>query len=69
MLDYPKLEEYKSKIGDRKINESITIALKLWELDLTETKDKKEVSSGFLSLERAKTMKTYISNYLNDLVK
>lgn len=34
-----------------------------------ETKDKKEVSPGFLSLERAKTMKTYISNYLNDLVK
>ena len=34
-----------------------------------ETKDKKEVSPGFLSLERAKTMKTYISNYLNGLVK
>jgi hypothetical protein len=41
-IKYYKLEEYKSKIGDRKINESITIALKLWELDLTETKDKKE---------------------------
>lgn len=34
-----------------------------------ETKDKKEVTAGFLSLERAKTMKTYITNYLNDLVK
>jgi hypothetical protein len=41
-IKYYKLEEYKSKIDDRKINESITIALKLWVLDLTETKDKKD---------------------------
>lgn len=58
-IKYYKLEEYKSKIGDRKINESITIALKLWELDLTETKDKKEYLNQIESNSYLRDSKLY----------
>ncbi|MBP6754675.1 MAG: hypothetical protein KA210_00910 [Bacteroidia bacterium] len=41
-ITFNKLEEFKSKTVDSKIKESITIALKLWELDGTDAKAKRE---------------------------